>query len=76
MIPLRIFWRATPPAVKWAALGALVLALAYAAGRYSGGQAAALDEARDHIETRERIDDAMGNPDGCAWHDRLRNTCE
>ena len=50
MIPLRIFWRATPSAVKWAALGALVLALAFAAGRYAGGQARDLDAAERRIE--------------------------
>lgn len=75
MIPLRIFWRATPPAVKWAALGALVLALAFLAGRYTGGQARDLDDARDNITTRERIDNALDNPDGCPWHVRLRGDC-
>lgn len=75
MIPLRILWRATPSAVKWAALGAAVLALAFLAGRYSGGQARDLDQARDHITTRERINNAISRPDGCAWPDRLRGDC-
>jgi hypothetical protein len=36
----------------------------------------ALDDARDHIETRERIDNALSPVDGCAWFDRLRDACE
>jgi hypothetical protein len=35
-----------------------------------------LQDAKDHISTRERIDDATTPVDGCAWFDRLRGACE
>lgn len=35
-----------------------------------------LQDAREHFETRERIDDATAPVDGCAWFDRLRAACE
>lgn len=35
-----------------------------------------LQDAREHFETRERIDDATSPVDGCMWFDRLRAACE
>lgn len=35
----------------------------------------ALDDARNHIETREDIDNALSADRGCFWLDRLRASC-
>jgi len=48
---------------------------AYLDGKRSAENERALQDARDHIETRERIDEAISNPDNCAWLDRLRGHC-
>ncbi|TRW94943.1 hypothetical protein FNJ84_17780 [Paracoccus sp. M683] len=34
------------------------------------------DGLRDHITTRERIDNALDRPAGCSWLDRLQSACE
>lgn len=35
-----------------------------------------LRAAEDHIETRERIDNATSADRDCPWHDRLFDACE
>lgn len=35
----------------------------------------ALERAQGHIETRERIDDAIDADRDCPWYDRLQNDC-
>lgn len=35
----------------------------------------ALDDARNHIETREDIDNALSADRDCPWYDRLRQSC-
>ena len=75
LIPLRILWRATPSAVKWLALGVMVLCVVYAVGYYAGGARGDLDDARNHIETREGLDNALDCSRDLAWSERLR-ACE
>lgn len=47
----------------------------YLAGKRSAENERALQDARDHIETRDRIDEAISNPGDCVWLDRLRRDC-
>ena len=47
----------------------------YLAGKSHERDKTDLNNARDHIETRERIDNATAPVDGCAWLDRLRKAC-
>ena len=35
-----------------------------------------LQDARDHIETRERIDEAIDADPDCSWRERLLGQCE
>ena len=58
------------------ALAAIAIAWAVSWFVHNDRERRALDDARDHIETRERIDDATDPVDGCAWFDRLRDACE
>lgn len=58
------------------ALAAIAIAATVAWFVHNDRERRALDDARDHIETRERIDDATAPIDGCAWFDRLRDACE
>ncbi|SET74687.1 hypothetical protein [Paracoccus homiensis] len=48
------------------------LGLAYWQGRGAGEA----DRLRDHISTRERMDEVDTSFDGCGWFDRLREACE
>lgn len=48
---------------------------AYLDGKRSAENERALQDARDHIETRDRIDEAISNPGDCVWLDRLRGDC-
>lgn len=61
MIPLRIFWRAMPSWIKWAAAGALVAALLFNSGLWLGGYQARLaierDAAEARLENRETSDE-------------------
>ena len=47
----------------------------YLAGKSHQRDKTELENATDHIETRERIDNATAPVDGCAWLDRLHGTC-
>ena len=80
VITARILWLATPAWLKRALGLALAGVVAFGAGYWLGTRDAAtradLGAARDHIETRERIDNALRNPSGCAWADRLRGDCQ
>lgn len=58
------------------ALAAIAIAATVVWFVHNDRERRALDDARDHIETRERIDDATAPVDGCAWIDRLRDACE
>lgn len=79
MIWARIFG-AVPGWAKAALAGVLGACLVFGAGYVVGSrearQAAALGAAQDNINTRNRVDEAMDNPDGCAWHDRIMRTCD
>jgi len=57
------------------AFAAIVGAALYLGAKWERDRAE-LQDARDHIETRDRIDDAITANPGCAWLDRLRGTCE
>lgn len=64
-----------------AGLWALVVAAALAVGAWiywQGGKDARREDdgLRDHITTRERIDNALDRPAGCSWLDRLQSACE
>lgn len=59
-----------------AAIIAAVLALAIASSFWAGLRWDAAKESQDTIDTIERINDALDNPNGCAWPDRLRGACD
>lgn len=54
----------------------LAVAGAWGYGMHTERQRQALEDAKDHIETRDRIDEATSNPSGCHWADRLRGSCQ
>ena len=59
-------------------IGGLILALFVALGLayWQGRGAGEADRLRDHISTRERMDEVDTSFDGCGWFDRLREACE
>ena len=64
----------------YVAAGGMILIVAICAALVLAGQdkartAAERDALKTEIETRERIDDALVRPDGCAWAERLRDAC-
>ncbi|MGR3823695.1 MAG: hypothetical protein ACU0A5_14095 [Salipiger marinus] len=69
-----------PGFLRWPLALAAVAVLTFGAGYWLGARdarhRAAAEAALDHIDTRERVDDALVRPDGCAWFDRLRQACE
>jgi hypothetical protein len=69
-----------PGFLRWPLAFAAVAVLAFGAGYWLGArdarQKAEFGAARDHIDTRGRVDDALVRPDGCAWFVRLRQACE
>ena len=70
------YWGQT--SVRWAIIAFAGLALALAA--FAAVQTWRVDRAQDaerdnHIETRERIDNALDHPADCAWPDRLLGNC-
>lgn len=69
------FWFGIPDGLKLIIVVGVVVGLAFGAGYFVKGQSAAEDSARDHINTRERVEDAIANPNGCAWSERLLGTC-
>jgi len=69
-----------PDFLRWPLALAAVAVLAFGSGYWlrarDARQKAELGEARDHIDTRGRVDDALVRPDGCVWSDRLRQACD
>lgn len=65
MIPLRIFWRATPPWVKAALAGALLVA-AVAFGSYQAGKRAEATarDLQNALDYKEGIEDAQDATNG------------
>ncbi|WP_158963894.1 hypothetical protein [Chachezhania sediminis] len=56
-------------------IGAAAIIAAFAAGAMFRARGDRVQDLQDHIETRERIDNALDRPDGCAWPDRLHGAC-
>ena len=56
-------------------IGAAAIIAAFAAGAMFRARGYRGQELQGHIETRERIDNALDRPDGCAWTDRLHGAC-
>ena len=76
MIPLRILWRALPDGVKLAMAAALCAALVGFAAYTAGKNTERARAAERTVEGIERIQDAMDNPNGCTWSERLRGACK
>lgn len=57
------------------AIAAVALSVSFYLGADWYRDKRALDDARNHIETREDIDNALSADRDCPWYDRLRQSC-
>tara|TARA_R110002020_G_scaffold36409_24_gene109487 strand:- start:22335 stop:22526 length:192 start_codon:yes stop_codon:yes gene_type:complete len=56
-------------------IGAAIIVAAFTAGAVFWARGDRVQDLQDRIDTRERIDNALDRPVGCAWYERLHDSC-